>query len=195
MSTMFDAGGAGAGGLQVVMGTFDADGRNPRVSGRDYKESLPSKCGVQFDRYVRLLLDYNAAGGGGGGPFPPADATGPSSRRLRDLWRGRRLRLLTLPAIAGAGPQKHSCWREGAVVEWQQWCSGPLSPCTNWELTIRLDEREPTETLSKNGDNNNNPADRVYQRGDLVVIFGFQNAKQHNDRVATVHKYDTDGWW
>jgi hypothetical protein len=93
-------------------------------------DSLNSKCGTDFDEYVRRVLSE---------PFPysPTDA---ASRQVTDLWSGRRLRI-----FSGTN------WREGKVRDWTQSNSGPFSPITMWSLEVAFDDFVVGDTVTIDG--------------------------------------------
>jgi hypothetical protein len=74
-----------------------------------------SKCGEDFDEYVRRVCD----------PFP----TGSKSRAITDLWAGRRFRI-----------HVNGMWREGKVLAWVQWKNA--LHWARWSLEMMLEPRE-----------------------------------------------------
>ena len=80
-------------------------------------DSLTSKCGRDFDEYVRRVLDTRF-------PYNPRTST---SRSVTNLWSGRSLRLF----IANE-------WREGKIVSWTQSTTGPSSRTTEWDVCMQV---------------------------------------------------------
>lgn len=110
-------------------------------------DSLKSECGVDFDEYVRRALEE---------PFP-YNSMMPASRTIENLWSGRRFRLYNGPDV----------FREGKVVSWQQWNTGPLCRVTFWCVNVEMDS---------------------FGVGDSVLIGGLQSANQYNGKEGTIEK-------
>lgn len=136
---------------QQVFG-YTAEGERVHVA-----DSIPASCGAVFDEYVKRVVVE---------PFP-YDAKRPASQTIHELWKGRKLRFLTIPK---------GRWKQGQIVSWCQWNTGPYCSCTFWNMVIKMD----------------NPPQEKFHPGDLVIIKGLANAKQHNGQEATIKKFVPD---
>jgi hypothetical protein len=94
-------------------------------------DSLKSECGKDWDEYVRRALSE---------PFPYS-ITSPASRIIDNLWNGRRLRIYS-------GENQS---RQGKVVSWTQWNTGPMCRCTFWNLQVEMDSLGIGDSVVVNG--------------------------------------------
>ena len=110
-------------------------------------DSIPSECGLDFDEYVRRALSE---------PFPYSLSV-PVSRTINDLWPNRRLKFF-----------QNGHWREGHVLTWEQWNTGPFSSTTYWRIELQ------PEAIGV---------------GDVVTIEDLEKATQHNGKKGKILSY------
>lgn len=136
LKTMFVQTSMGANGVTMDMNTGEV------MSSAEHHSK--SGCCADFDDYVKRVLDE---------PFP-YNPMSPASRETTDLWSHRRLKIF-----------QNDKWREGCVISWEQYNSGPFARETNWNLTIGMD---------------------TPKKGDCAQIDGLENAKHFNGKACQI---------
>lgn len=85
----------------------------------------------------------------------------PAHRDIDDLWKGRRFKLYS----------SKDEFREGKVVSWTQWNTGPFCLTTFWKIHVEMES---------------------FGLGDTVIVEGLQSAKQLNGKEGRIIKFLQD---
>ena len=70
----------------------------------------------------------------------PVDAHKPVSRKVLNVWQGRRLQILPDPIDALAVTPEGGSWLTGRLVELSQSNMGPFDVTTRWSMTVTFDD-------------------------------------------------------